>query len=404
MSEAESRLVWSRSAGEDRGGYVPRTVKLAEEHSPDGLAPSSDREQIDRCLAEALADAQRVYAGNPQLGPLFDRMTAFVLEGGKRLRPRLCLASYRIVSGRFASPDLAVWRAAASLEVFHAFMLIHDDLIDASTHRRDRSTLHEAIRLGSDDPESTGSRKRSVDLGLLAGDLLCALGHRMLGRSGLDDAALGRASRLVADMLIETGLGEALDVLADDCPLASLSEGPLVEAYLRKTARYTVSGPLVLGATIAGAGAKVCQALDRFGDLLGFGYQIQNDLASLAEDPEYGDHADLDGGKRTFVLWTAYQHLNPAGRVVLSETLATPPSLERRYRLLDLIHASGAIEVCQARLGTVQREAVAVLRESRLSASLGRFFITLVVLYHKKTRPVPMAGPHARVASSMERG
>ena len=136
-------------------------------------------------------------------------------------------------------------------------MLVHDDLIDGSVVRRDRPTLHEAVRLDADRPDAPLERKRSGDLGLIAGDLLFALGMRLLEpvrARGFD--ALGRVNRLVADMLFETGLGEALDVLYDDCPLEHLSEEQLIESYLRKTARYTVSGPLVLGATIAGAAAR----------------------------------------------------------------------------------------------------------------------------------------------------
>ena len=169
-------------------------------------------------------------------------------------------------------------------------MLVHDDLIDGSVVRRDRATLHEAIRLDADRPDDPAGRKRAGDLGLVAGDLLFALGMRLLARSGLDDAAMGRAHRLVADMLFETGLGEALDVLYDDCPLDDLTEEQVVESYLRKTARYSVSGPLVLGAKIAGAPSATTRALDRFGDLLGFGFQVQNDLGALDEGPEYGDH------------------------------------------------------------------------------------------------------------------
>ncbi len=209
-------------------------------------------------------------------------------------------------------------------------MLVHDDLIDGSVIRRNRPTLHEAIRLDADRPDDPLERKRACDLGLIAGDLLFALGMRLLGRSGLDDAALGRANRLVADMLFETGLGEALDVLYDDCPLEHLSEEQLVESYLRKTARYSVSGPLVLGATIAGAPPQVARALDRFGDLLGFGFQVQNDLDALDEDPEYGDHPDLDGGKRTYVLWAAYQRPGERGRRALDEALGRPVGLDRR--------------------------------------------------------------------------
>ena len=353
------------------------------------LSPPGDREGIDLCLAEAFADARRAHAVDPRLVPLLDRMGEFVLGGGKRVRPRLCLASYRVISGRSEPPPASVWRAAASLEVYHAFMLVHDDLIDGSTLRRDRPTLPESLRLAEHDSDAPASRKRAGDLGLLAGDLFCALGARMLNRSGLDDAALGRANRLVADMLFETGLGEALDVLADDCPLDRLAEASLVEAYLRKTARYTVSGPIVLGATIAGAGPAICEALGRFGDLLGFGYQVRNDLDALAEDPERGDHADLDGGKRTFVLWAAHQALDPSGRRELAEALAAPPSLGRRYRLLELIRSSGAINRCRVRLAAVHREAISVLRASDLDVSQRRRFVALVELFQLGSRPTP---------------
>ncbi len=364
---------------------MPRPTMTIDDPFPEAIAPGDDRDGIDRVLTEALAEARRAYAVNPLVVPLIDRIIAFVLEGGKRLRPRLCLASYRVLSGKTEAPR-PVWLAAGSLEVLHAFMLVHDDLIDDSTLRRDRPTLHESIRLDDDSPDAPAARKRAADLGLLAGDLLCALGTRMINRSGLDDATLGRVNRTVSDMLIETGLGEALDVLADDCPLEELSEGRLVEAYLRKTARYTVSGPMVLGATMAGASSKVCAALDRFGDLLGFGYQVQNDLASLAEDPLYGDHADLDGGKRTYVLWSAYRSSTPSGRRELAQAMAAPPSVERRYRLLDLIHASGAIDHCRAHLATVQRDAVAVLRSSPLTTSQRRGFIALVEQFDLKGR------------------
>ena len=276
--------------------------------------------------------------------------------------------------------------AAASLELFHAFMLVHDDLIDASTLRRGRPTLHEAFRLGLDDAEGHAATKRAGDLGLLAGDLLMALGMRMLNRSGLDDATLGRANRLVAEMLVETGVGEALDLLGDACPLDRLDEAPLIEAYLHKTARYTVSGPLVLGATIAGAGPHVCEALGRFGDLLGFGYQVRNDLAALGEDPARGDHADLDGGKRTFVLWMAYRSLDAGGREALVDALAAPASLERRYRLLALIRESGAVAACRDRLVAVEREAVAVLETAKLGASRRRAFLGLVELFRPSSR------------------
>ncbi len=353
------------------------------------LTPASDRDRVDLDLAAFLEETRRSYAANPHVAPLYAHLTEFVLRGGKRLRPRLCLASYRILTGRFEPPPRPVALASASLEIFHAFMLVHDDLIDGSVIRRNRPTLHEAILQDADRPDETVERKRACDLGLIAGDLLFALGMRLLSHSGLDDAGLGRVNRLVSDMLFETGLGEALDVLYDDCPLEHLTEEQLIESYLRKTARYSVSGPLVLGATLAGASIPVIRALDRFGDLLGFGFQVQNDLEALDEDPEYGDQPDLDAGKRTYVLWSAFNRLNESGKRALNDALSWPVGIDRRRKLLELIHESGAIEACRARLESVRAEAIDVLRVSTLEPAQRRLFIALTEMFRTTPRTTP---------------
>ncbi len=220
----------------------------------EAFSPPGDRDRVDEELAAFLADSGRRHATNPHVVPLFERASEFVLRGGKRLRPRLTLASYRILTGRAESPPRPVWLASASLELFHAFMLVHDDLIDGSVERRGEPTLHEGLRIDDGFGHSSeAARKRAADLGLIAGDVLFALGMRLIGRSGLEAELLVRVHRLMTEMLLETGLGEALDVIYGDCSLEFLDEAHVLDAYVRKTARYSVSGPLVLGSTLAGA-------------------------------------------------------------------------------------------------------------------------------------------------------
>ena len=356
-------------------------TKTLDSATLDRLTPPGDRDRVDCDLRTFFEETRRGYAGNPHLAPLYGRLTEFVLRGGKRLRPRLCLASYRILTGRFDPPPVAVALAASSLEVFHAFMLVHDDLIDGSVIRRNRATLHESIRLDARQPDHPTERKRATDLGLIGGDLLFSLGMRILSRSGLDDCTLGRATRMMADMLFETGLGEALDVLYDDCPLDRLTEDQIVESYLRKTARYSVSGPLTLGATIAGACPEVSHALDRFGDLLGFGFQVRNDLDAFDTDITTGDHPDLDGGKRTYVLWAAYRGLNPECRRDLVAALQASPGLARRRELVALIDRSGALAWCRTKLDVVRRDAIAALAEAPLDPTQRRQFVALTSLF-----------------------
>lgn len=351
---------------------IPPSVRSGALSRHDGLLDNDDRIRIDAELASFLARSGRKFASNPHVEPVYELMGEFVLQGGKRVRPRLCLAAYRILSGQ--EPERPTVLAASCLELFHAFMLVHDDLIDSSLTRRDQPTLHEAIRQHSDNPADS---RTASDLALLAGDWLFALGLRLIARSGLDDAIQGRAQRFLADMLFETGIGEGLDVLYGNSPLNQLNESQIIEAYLRKTSRYSVSGPLILSAILAGAQPAVCRSLGRYGDRLGLCYQIRNDLEALPIDP-HEPCDDLDSGKRTLLLWTAYRHLDPAGRQTLEAALELHAGPDRRRILLDLIHGSRAVEHCLARITSYQREAARALQVSPLDDRQRRVLAGLV--------------------------
>ena len=329
-------------------------------------------------MAEYLEGSGARFASNTLVKPVFDLAAEFVLTGGKRIRPRLCLASYRILSKQ---PDPPTWalQAACCFELFHAFMLVHDDLIDGSTLRRNGLSLHEGLRRISPAPDSLASRKRAADLGLVAGDILCALGTKLLGQAGLTDAMYAQASALMSDILLESGVGQTLDIIFDTTDLATLTEAQILDAYVRKTSRYSVAGPLVLGGILAGAGEPVLKALGEYGDLLGLGYQLQNDLDALEHDPSFGgDHPDLDGGKRTWVLWKAYNHLDLAGQKKLLETLAEPVSQPRRVQLRRLLELSGAIDAGHSQLKTWREQAGAALRVAALTRSQQRSLLGLI--------------------------
>ncbi|WP_221890637.1 polyprenyl synthetase family protein [Streptomyces sp. WAC07149] len=86
----------------------------------------------------------------------------FVGAGGKRVRPSLCLLGWRAARGPRGDPRAI--RVAASLELFHAFALIHDDLMDHSDTRRGRPTLQHFLtarhQVGRTTPRPPGSAPR----------------------------------------------------------------------------------------------------------------------------------------------------------------------------------------------------------------------------------------------------
>ena len=197
------------------------------------------------------------------------------LGGGKRVRPLLAYAAGEFVN---AEPDV-VDRAAAAVELVHAYSLIHDDLpcMDDDTLRRGKPTCHVAFG------EATA---------LLAGDALQALAFEVLGRATLRDA--GGACALLANAAGVGGMagGQAIDLASVGRTLA-LPE--LEEMHRSKT------GALIRAAVRLGAGcgealaADESAALDAFASAAGLAFQVVDDVLDVeGSDASLGKTAGKD--------------------------------------------------------------------------------------------------------------
>jgi geranylgeranyl diphosphate synthase, type I len=229
-------------------------------------------DRVEALLASFLREARAEVAGDdPAAAPLVDEVIRVVASGGKRLRPAFCFWGHLAAGGRDDEPIL---RAASALELLHTMALIHDDLMDGATQRRGvpASAVHlaaEARRLGlSADPDVFG---RSA--AILAGDLAAVLADQLLLSSGFAAHPLLDALARYRRMRTEMAAGQFLDVagLARDRAAAR-------RAAALKGGGYTVEGPLLIGAALAGAPAATDAALSRFGAPLGQAFQLRDDL------------------------------------------------------------------------------------------------------------------------------
>lgn len=250
-------------------------------------ALGSVRAAVDEVLAaylrECATDLGRIDAAAQML---VDEIARLVLAGGKRLRPAFCVWGYRAAAGTHGasapggaaadepSASDPIVRAASALELLHTMALIHDDLMDGATERR--GVVSSAPFLASQarergvpgDPERFGHAAA-----LLAGDLAAVLADRLLLTSGFDTVALARALGAYHEMRLEMAAGQLLDVAG----LASDPESALRAARL-KGGSYTVEGPLVVGAELAGAGQGIVDGLRAYGVPLGVAFQLRDDL------------------------------------------------------------------------------------------------------------------------------
>lgn len=255
------------------------------------MPPSSALNSSDATLIAAVDDAISCAVDQASLPPgLGDAVRYAVLGPGKRVRPLLVLRSFLAVSGTVENEN---WQdalpAAVSLELIHAFSLVHDDLpaMDDDDLRRGRPTLH---------------RHTSEAMAILAGDVMVSLAFQVLsGATRGQDASL--ASKLVAELSQATTAmiaGQVRDTFGDDTHADKASR--LLAVHRDKTGAL-LRAACVMGAISAGASADRLDALRAFADALGLMFQAVDDLLDVTSDPDTLGKAtqkDADAGKLTY--------------------------------------------------------------------------------------------------------
>lgn len=273
--------------------------------------------------------------------------------GGKRMRPAFAIWGAVAAGGIPYAPEHTV-RAAASLDLLHAGILIHDDVMDNSDTRRGLPAAHRQIATRHDQEQLLGAAEPFGRAGaIILGDLLQLWSIEMLDSSGLPAADLARARPALARMRTEVTCGQFLDIHLQHEAIAVPQHALLAAARVveYKTAKYTVERPAQFGALLAGASNELLIGLEAYGSALGRAFQFRDDLLGV-----FGDQAttgkpagdDLREGKRTVLVAHAYAGTTPAGRTLLTRLLGDPHLTDHQIQqLLDLITASGAPEVVE---------------------------------------------------------
>ena len=297
-----------------------------------------------------------------ELTPLVDALQDFV-TGGKRMRPAFCFWGH-LGAGGTDRDEVIV--AAASLELFQACAIIHDDVMDASDMRRGKPAVHRAfaaMHRGEGwygDPDSFGA-----GAAILLGDLALAWADEMLVASGLADP---RVLEVFSDMRADVMGGQYLDLLEQVRGQGTVESALRVARY--KAAKYTVERPLHLGAALAGAGPDVYAAYTAYGVPLGEAFQLRDDVLGVFGDPSVtgkpaGD--DLREGKRTALVAMALETATPAQTSLVRRHLGDPHLDEGGVAdLRDVLRDTGAVERVEQLIATRTAQALAALDRAAL--------------------------------------
>lgn len=210
---------------------------------------------------------------------LYEPCEYLLHSGGKRIRPVVCLMAQELFS------DLTedCFHAAAALELFHNFTLIHDDIMDKAPLRRGTPTV---------------PAKYGQTTAILSGDVMNIYAYRQLEYLSADN--LFKILPVFNKMGIEICEGQQLDTeseLSDDVELRKYMM--MIEL---KTAVLLASS-MKIGAILGGANEQQAAALYDFGKNIGIAFQLQDDYLDafgLPEETGKQPGGDILANKKTF--------------------------------------------------------------------------------------------------------
>jgi geranylgeranyl diphosphate synthase type I len=312
---------------------------------------ASVKRDIDEKLEAFFADELvRVKPHGAEVAAMVRASAALGSRGGKRLRPTLLVAGFRVAS---PAGDLEpALEAGLALELLHTYLLVHDDWMDGDRLRRGGPTVHAALSEHFDD------ERLGEVTAILAGDFAAALATEVMARVRAPAARQTAVLAAFADMQKHAILGQVLDVASPDYDPEGI--------YALKTGSYTVRGPLRLGALLAGAKPSTLKALDAYAAPVGIAFQLADDLLSAFGDPSVTGKAlgnDLRAGKRTPLVLAALERARGRDRSLLRAAFGNARASQAQVKkALEVLEQSGARKRTEARIEELLTAGLGALR------------------------------------------
>ncbi|HUV08851.1 MAG TPA: polyprenyl synthetase family protein [Spirochaetia bacterium] len=238
------------------------------------------------------------------------RLTDFACSG-KMIRGALTLHSARMF--KFSRYSEAL-KAAAAIELVQSAFLTHDDIMDQDKSRRGHPTIFYQYQLLGEEQTLTDPLRFGESMGICAGDILFFMAFDTLSGLKIGPETRLKILNLVYREVMGTCVAQMQDVFWSNLDLEKpAEEEEIIRLYTYKTARYTFSLPLMIGALLAGQ-EEASGALERIGEALGVIFQIKDDeLGLFGTEEQIGKPvgSDLQEGKKTLFHLYLLQDADP---------------------------------------------------------------------------------------------
>lgn len=312
---------------------------------------------------------------SPEAFGMMKSLKGYIMNGGKRIRPALMYYTYLALGGKNKQEAL---RIGMALEFVHTFLLIHDDIIDKDNLRRGKPSVHYTYKILAEKNHYNNSADHYGNSQAISiGDMCFGFTGEIIASSKFSGVVKNRLAKKVSDIVFNTTIGQFHDVLA-----ASTDNGITAKDVLTtleyKTARYTVEGPLHLGAALAGSSERVLEKLTKFAIPLGVAFQIHDDILGVfgtSEETGKPVGADIREGKKTLLTVKALEMGDDRQKKELKSFLGNSEiSAEDIEKARNIIIKTGSLEYSKKFAKKLVEKSYKALEKSKFSKESERFF------------------------------
>ena len=307
---------------------------------------------------------QQSLGDSPQ--ELYDPIRYLMQLGGKRIRPVLCLLSYSL----FKADWEKVVPTALSIEIFHNFTLMHDDIMDKAPLRRGKQTVHE---------------KWNDNIAILSGDVMIVNAYQYLNQC--QHLSLGEYQHLITRFnrtAAEVCEGQQMDMNFESRSTVTVDE--YIEMIRLKTS-VLIGLSMEMGGILAGVDTAKAKILYEIGECIGLGFQLKDDLLDVYGDPEkFGKQVggDILANKKTYLLIRALETAQGEALDTLNNWLAAtnPNPVEKVAAITQLYTDLGIRKETEAKINQYFDQAFQAIDQLNLQVAqqeaLGKFLAGLV--------------------------
>jgi geranylgeranyl diphosphate synthase type II len=240
---------------------------------------------IDHLLAIVQKEFEKQnFISNPL--ELYEPIDYTMSQGGKRIRPVLCLMGCDLFDGDIES---ALY-PAMGIEIFHNFTLLHDDIMDNAPIRRGKETVY---------------KKWNSNIAILSGDTMYAMAYKYIIRT--KSHRLAEIIDVITQTAIEICEGQQYDMNFETLDFVSLDD--YLNMIRLKTA-VLLGASLKIGAIIADAKDHEIDLMYKFGENIGMAFQLKDDLLDVfSDESKFGKKTggDIVANKKTFLFLKALE-------------------------------------------------------------------------------------------------